>query len=181
VSQEVFAVIIVLVVLMAASLLLLLVMLARNGGQLAISLATAVANKLRAATRLPRLICLAHTLLNLSMVAVIFRGSTIIYGDGPNGFGELALKQVLVLFSLLLFAAATILHRKAIGAAEAQKAQYFLLSATSTSFLIGICLIFVSEAYGNDKGHCRNWRIASHSPELRLNDLLKSVDIKNAA
>jgi hypothetical protein len=165
-SQEVITVITILITLIAVCLLLLLFILARDGGQIASSFVSAGASKLRDTARLPILTFLALTLLNLSMVAVIFRGSIIIYGDGPGGFGEVMIKQFLVLASLLMFAAATLLYRAALRAVGIQKTRFFLLGLTATSILIGICWIFVYEACANDKGHCRNWKLAAYSSKM---------------
>ncbi len=175
-SQEVITVITILIALIAVCLLLLLFILARDGGQIASSFVADGASKLRAIARLPSklrdtarlpiLTFLALTLLNLSMVAVVFRGSIIIYGDGPGGFGEVMIKQFLVLASLLMFAAATLLYRAALRSAGIQKTRFFLLGLTATSILIGICWIFVYESCANDKGHCRNWKLAAYSSKM---------------
>jgi hypothetical protein len=164
--QEVITVITILITLIAVCLLILLFILARDGGRIASSFVAAGAGKLRAIARLPILTFLALTLLNLSMVAVIFRGSFIIYSDGPGGFGEVAIKQLLLLASLLIFAAATLLYRAALRSAGIQKTRFFLLGLTATSILIGVCWIFVYEACANDKGHCRNWKLAAYSSKM---------------
>ncbi len=165
-SQEAITVITILITLIVGCLLLLLFIFARNGGQIASSLVAAGASKLRAVTRLPILAFIALTLLNLSMVAVVFRGSSIIHGDGPGGFVEVVIKQFLLLASLLMFAAATLLYRAAARAAGIQKIRFFLLGVTATSILIGVCWMFVYEACANDKGHCRNWKLAAFSSEM---------------
>jgi hypothetical protein len=165
-SQEVIIVITILIALIAVCLLLLLFILARDGGQIASSFVAAGARKLRAIARLPILTFLALTLLNLLMVAVIFRGSFIIYGDGPGGFGEVVVKQFLLLASLLMFAAATLLYRAALSAVGVQMTRFFFLGVAATSILMGVCWIFVYEACANDKGHCRNWKLAGYSSKM---------------
>jgi hypothetical protein len=99
-----------------------------------------------------------RTVLNLVMLVVICRDSFIIRGDGPNGFGELAIKILILLLSLVV---GLVGLASAAAIESSDKPRPFLsfvdFFATLWLALFGAMAIF--GACADNGGYCRRWSL----------------------
>ena len=99
-----------------------------------------------------------RTLLNLVMLVVICRDTFIIRSDGPNGFGELVFKILILLFSLVVSLAGL---ASAAAIESSEKPRPFLsfvdIFATLWLALFGVMAIF--DACADNGGYCRRWSL----------------------
>jgi len=101
------------------------------------------------------IILLNYNIINIFLLFIIFRGTSVIYGDGPAGFGEAFFKGILVLFSLSLFLFCLILT---IHSYKNKKFDIFPIKVI-TVILILISYLMIHDACSNNKGYCQNWTI----------------------
>ena len=108
------------------------------------------------------IILLIYNTINIFLLFIISRGASVIYGDGPSGFGEVMVKGILELFSFFLFLGSLILtaliYKNKNLESKFNIFIIFLITAI-TIILISISSLMISDACSNNKGYCRNWTI----------------------
>lgn len=105
-------------------------------------------------------------LINLVFFAIFIKEASIVRGDGPVGFGELALKglAILITIPILLISIAC-----SFFTSSNMKRRFILIIvyAITTIWLIFLAAIAVIDACSDKKGHCRDWSLfAAHGPAV---------------
>jgi hypothetical protein len=99
-----------------------------------------------------------RTILNLVLLFIIFRDSHIIRSDGPSGFGEMALKGIIFLLSLIFLVANFASNN---NASNGEKPRLGLSTGdiVTTLWLAFFATIAMVDACSEGKGYCRHWSL----------------------
>lgn len=104
------------------------------------------------------LACLVYNLINVSLLALIYRNATVIRGDGPAGFSELIIKGFITYICFMFFVGGLTASIK-IYRVSKDKFRLKALCIVTSSLLLFFSAVAVVEACSEDAGHCREWRI----------------------
>ncbi|MGM9485460.1 hypothetical protein ACS5PN_30005 [Roseateles sp. NT4] len=102
-------------------------------------------------------VCVVYNLINLVLFATFFKEATIIRGDGPGGFGEAALKGLLLLNALAAFIAGVV--SSVVAYRESWSGSRLWRPAVASLVLLLFAVLAVCEACSDGAGHCRHWQI----------------------
>ncbi len=108
------------------------------------------------------IVLLFYNLINILLFYIVFRGASVIYGDGPAGFGEVLVKGILETYSFFLFLGGLILSRliyKSNSLKSKSGIFFIFIIILITMVLISISRLMIIDACSNSKGYCRNWTI----------------------
>lgn len=99
-----------------------------------------------------------RTLLNLAMLFVICQDTFIIRSDGPSGFGELVLKVLILLLSLVV-GLAGIASAAAIDTSAKPRPFLKFVHLFATLWLALFAAMAVFGACADNGGYCRRWSL----------------------
>ena len=104
-------------------------------------------------------ILLSYNLLNMFLLLIIFRGTSVIYGDGPAGFGEAIVKGIIELFSVPIFLSGLLVTVLGYKEKSLTSKVNIIVASIISILLILISSSMIHDACNNEKGYCRNWTI----------------------
>ena len=98
--------------------------------------------------------------LNIVLVFIIFRETTIIRSDGPSGFGEAVLKSI-VFFLSLIFIFINFIVKSIASYRGKPKPRMSVGDVITTLWAAFFAAISVVDACSDNTGYCRHWNLFS--------------------